>query len=56
MLLAHKNKGYDEVKKVLSLTKYDSHKLSIYVDLKIVNVLFGQQSEYTSLPWFFLFV
>ena len=39
--VGHAKERYDELKKVLSLTKYNSHKLTICVNLKIVDFLFG---------------
>ena len=38
--------------KALDLSKYDDHKWVIYVDLKMVNFLLGQQGGYTKYPCF----
>ena len=43
---------YDEVKFVLEKICYHEHKWAICVDLKMVNILLGQQSGYTKYPCF----
>ena len=48
----HLKKGYEHIKTVLDLLKYEEHKWIICVDLKMVNFLLGQQSGYTKFPCF----
>ena len=43
---------YENVNLVLQLISYDQHKWIIYVDLKMVCFLLGQQSGYTKYPCF----
>ena len=43
---------YDAIKSVLHNIKYNDHQWVICVDLKMVNLLRGQQSGYTKYPWF----
>jgi hypothetical protein len=48
----HLKEKYEDVGKVLKLLKYDEHKWIICVDLKMVNLLLGQQGGYTKYPCF----
>ena len=48
----HAKETYENVKRFLSLIKYDDHKWVICVDLKMVNFLLGQQGGYTKYPCF----
>ena len=44
--------SYSEVKKTLQRIKYDQHQWVTCVDLKMVNILLGQQGGYTKYPCF----
>ena len=48
----HAKEGYGEIKTVLSLLEYQKYGWVICVDLKLVNVLLGQQGGYTKYPCF----
>lgn len=53
--IAHSTKlkeEYDNISLVLNKIKYNDHKWKICVDLKMVNILLGQQSGYTKFPCF----
>ena len=47
----HAKETYKNVKPLLVI-KYDDHKWVIFVDLKMVNFLLGQQSGYIKYPCF----
>lgn len=54
--IAHSTKlkeEYQNIALVLGKIKYNEHKWSICVDLKMVNFLLGQQSGYTKYPCFY---
>ena len=48
----HVKETYENVKRLLSLIKYDDHKWVICVDLKMINFLLGQQGGSTKYPCF----
>lgn len=46
------NESYEHIEKVLHLIKYMEHEWVMCVDLKMVNILLGQQGGYTKYPCF----
>ena len=55
ILLAHSiqmKETYENIEIMLTKLKYEEHRWKVCVDIKVLNMLQGQQSEYTKFPCF----
>ena len=50
--LTRMNESYKNMKLLLGKLQYSSHTWKICVDFKVLNMLLGQQSEFTRYPYF----